>query len=215
MNTHDDPMSPLEREEIVLGRVVDGESTDADWHELEKLSLRDPFVWKRLAEARRDNDALCAAFTREVAPVAERVEAPEPYARASHEMRIRLRSWTGWAAAACLAAAWAGLAGVLPRGGGSTVPAQTAALVELTPEQALQTYLEKGQEQGRVITQLPKEVMEVRRASDDELVVVFTRSIVEMVVVPRDKAVTWNVDELGETVLAPVHPARFRTETEF
>lgn len=106
----------LEREEVLLGRVVDREATPDDWAELERLSDHDPALWTRLAHAERAHARLCAAVDDAIA-IAECVELPradpatlrlaggEPDKQTPgrHGWASFIRHHAGWALAACLA----------------------------------------------------------------------------------------------------------------
>jgi hypothetical protein len=158
--------------EVLISRISDGLSVSADWDRLEDVARTDPKVWRDLAYAQHDQ----ASLSRAVEPViaaASRVELPH------HEhMTLRLTNrsrsistWAGWAAAAAIGLAWLGLPGTgfsgkqntgdVPTGqtqSGRTQPGQTAGLgtgVVQTASDALQAYLNKGQENGQVIGQVP------------------------------------------------------------
>jgi hypothetical protein len=196
-----DPALDLDREEILIGRVVDSEAADADWRELNEISSRDPLLWRRLADAQRAHDRLREAFAHDVAPAAERVEAPAHVARHASVMTLRLRAWSGWAAAACLGAALLSSTGVLPTHRAAQHGLTAGPTAPLTPDQALDTYLKTGEQAGRVVAQLPKTVIECRENPAGGYDVVYTRVIVERAVVPT--AVEVRYDEAGQPVLFP------------
>lgn len=187
------------REEILIGRVVDNEATPAEWNELEALAAHDGAVWARLARTQRDADALRAGFEL-VAAGAEEADSADRVAGAAHAMSIRLRSWTGWAAAAAIALAWVGLRGVLQTGGQTRPGAEVAGI--LTPDEALQRYLSEGEKEGRVVGQLPKQMLDVRTNAKGEREVVYIRAICE--VAPFDRMYHFVQDEHGRPVIAPV-----------
>ncbi len=189
----------MEREDILIGRVVDGEATGADWGELEQLASADERVWARLARAQRSQASMSRAVDDEVV-VAELVDLP--LADASHhlhgwsEVSVRWRAYTGWGVAAALALAWAGAArySTWPAGRHSTQPAPiTAGIGSLGPEELMQRYVEQGSAQGRVIAELPMVMVESGPARGGEGVdVVYVRQLLERVRVR-------NVYELGLT----------------
>jgi hypothetical protein len=116
-------------EELLISRAVDGAASPEDWRALEALAARDPEVWPRLLAALQAEQALRSEVAASLA-AADAVELPgtdaaglvDPDAPASPPAgigaapagrlrRFRLPTWTGWAAAAALALAWAGLGG--------------------------------------------------------------------------------------------------------
>src|SRR5690606_30859566 len=120
--------------DVLIGRVVDGEATGADWAALEAAAQGDPGVWRDLALAQRDHAALAGAVGAAVG-VAARVDLPigGGSAGGGAPPAGRIGAWGGWAAAAAVALAWGGTAGPLrigvevPGGGGGAV--QQAGLV--------------------------------------------------------------------------------------
>lgn len=205
MTTNEHGMPGVEREEILIGRVVDAEAGPEDWRELEAIGARDPFVWRRLADAQRDHDGLRAAFACAAAPTVEAVEAPAHVAQEAGAMMVRLRCWSGWGAAACLGAALLSVTGAVPglsaRHGG-----QVAGLsAPLTMDEAMDSYLKAGEESGRVVTQLPKTVIECVESPAGGFEVVFVRQILERATVKSAVEIHW--DETGSPVLRPMSEA--------
>ncbi|MGD9693726.1 MAG: hypothetical protein AB7G17_06265 [Phycisphaerales bacterium] len=191
-----------EREDILIGRVVDGEATGADWGELERLAAADDGVWARLAKAQRSQASLARAVDDEVV-VAELVDLPAgEVVRGGHgwsEVSVRWRAYSGWAVAAAMALAWVGAAryGVWDGLGNSTrglrQPAQIAGPGALGMDDLMQRYVEQGSAQGRVIAELPMVMVETGPAQGgDGVDVVYVRQLLERVRV-RD------VYELGMT----------------
>ena len=83
MNEHADNLTPTTTE-ILLGRLVDGEASDADRAAFEEAAAQDPGLWRELARAHELAADLTAAVAAEVAaighiplPVAERSPATE------------------------------------------------------------------------------------------------------------------------------------------
>jgi hypothetical protein len=199
----------LDRLDLLVSRVVDGEATRAERDELSRLAELDGRVWKLLAEAHADHAALVRHVGSAVA-LAERVEAPV------HELSIeRLQSrsrlmgqWGGWAAAAAVLLAVA--AG--PRLGinGSAPISNSAGLVP-TPTfadagQALSTYLDQGKKEGLVVGEVPTRVLlEKRPLPEGGYEVVYLRQIIERAKVPG--LYQAGIDELGR-------PAPVRLEVE-
>ncbi len=190
----------VEREDILIGRVVDGEAAPNDWIELEQLAARDAGVWRRLAVAQREQASLCAGFE-EAIEVADRVEIPHHAVHAAHSFNMRWRAWSGWAAAAAVALVWATTQGLLPNNGAAG--GQQANIAgNLSPDEAFNEYLTTGMEEGRVLGELPSIMVDSSPAEDgDGIDVTIMRRIIE---VKRVKgAFSIGVDENGEVRLAP------------
>lgn len=208
MNNTRDDSTPIrtahEHEDILIGRVVDQEATAADWAALEAIATTDRALWSRLAAAQRDHDALRSAFERNAESVADTIEIPGRAAHAMDAMSIRVRAWSGWAAAAVLALAWAGAAGFGLLSGDRASSIQHAGLVSsLTPDEALDQYLTAGQAQGRVLGELPKVMIESRPLEEGQRVeVLFIRQIYERAVVTE--LYSHGQDDLGRAVYTPV-----------
>lgn len=170
--------------DILVSRVIDGRDTASDWHELETLGSHDPEVWRTLALAQRDHRAI-AAGVRRAGDVAERVSWPgvgEVRAHAPSRVR-RTSAWAGWAAAAMLAIAFVGRTIQTPvqdAGQGATAsldqPFADAAA-------ALQSYLSKGREDGRVVSERPMRLLGLQQLPDGAgYRVLYERPIVESAV---------------------------------
>ncbi len=191
-----------EREDILVGRVVDGEATGADWGELERLAAADEGVWARLAKAQRSQASLARAVDDEVV-VAELVDLPAAEVdRGGHgwsEVSVRWRAYSGWAVAAAMAFAWVGAArygvwnGFGHEAGEGMRPAQIAGPGSIGMDDLMKRYVEQGSAQGRVIAELPMVMVESGPAQGGEGVdVVYVRQLLERVRVR-------NVYELGMT----------------
>lgn len=111
MNPHDYQDIEPSREDIVIGRVVDGEATSLDWSALDQIALADAAVWERLGRAHRAHARLEREVEDAIA-IAELIGAPTSGTQASagrFNFARAARQYGGWAAAAALALAWAGL----------------------------------------------------------------------------------------------------------
>jgi hypothetical protein len=177
--THD-RMAP----EALLERIADGEATTADWAAFRAAADIEPSLWQDLAESQRTHAELCAQV-QEVVAVAEHVEAPfDVHVTEGLARRIRVvASWGGWAAAAAVLLVWKiGLAPGI--GGGST-----AGLLPGpgTPEDALKSYIDRGQKSGIVVGEMPTKVMiETRPTGDGQgYEVIYLRQIMERQLVPK------------------------------
>lgn len=189
--------------EILISRVVDGVAGPADWIELDLIGGGDPALWRELAQAQRDRQLLDLAVG-EAISVADVVGLPKT--ELVHK-RIHIPAWTGWAAAAAVAFA----AFVVPQQFGSGnkqiggpsifTPTQEA---QVSPDDALKSYLAKGKDAGRVIRQLPEfVVLESAPAEDGRgYDVVYLRQIVERTRVESLKS--YQVDEAGQKIPVPV-----------
>ena len=200
------------REDILIGRVTDGEATAADWTELEALAAKDPGVWSRLASEQRRHAALSAAVDDELT-IAELVALPERGSVAAeagisrHAMShpsVRWRAYTGWAAAAALALAWVGadrLGVNAPRTAGPGN--NTAGLItSAPPDELLKSYIDRGQRDGRVLMELPLVMVESGPAPDGKgTQVVYMRRLLEQTTVSGVYQV--GRDETGQFLPVP------------
>ncbi len=194
------------RREILIGRVIDGQALPDDWDALRALAEQDPAVWDDLNETQRQQELLCAGVSR-VTAVADEIEIddalvdPEPMVR-----RLRLvGSWGGWAAAASLALLWSLGINPLQSGTGGQAAGPFATLQpDLTPDDALNQYLDTGREAGRVIREVPDRV--VVRAEPlnggRQVEVLYLRQILERQIVSQ--VYRESVDELGNELAVPV-----------
>jgi hypothetical protein len=212
MTDHDPNFDRLAAEAI-LERIADGESTAADWAAFRAAANIEPSLWQELAEAQRTHTELCAQVQAAIA-VADTIEAPmEEHLTESLTQRIRVvASWGGWAAAAAVLLAWA--VGLTP--GSGRIGGSNAGLVPTppgTPDQALQTYLDIGQQAGLVVGELPTKVMieTVPSSSGQGYEVFYIRQIVERTVVP-ELFQTEGVDEQGRFRISPAQLAPGRPE---
>jgi len=176
-------------EDILLDAIVEGGRIESQWSQWTELAEEDPALWRRLAEAQRNQLALERTMSG-AAQLAERAASTASMAGASrdgsgaggdaalatHAKRgpatsrsAALRTWSGWAVAASLVIAGA----ILQLGGGDNagVPPTDAQPVvqqpgeydrsdsEMTPEQAFDRYLALGRKAGTVVEELPTRVL--------------------------------------------------------
>jgi len=189
----------VEREDILISRVVDGEASDADWRELEALSSLDATVMRRLAEAQSREAALREAVAGALVR-AETVELPGRHVDTVYRFRSRLQSWTGWAAAAAVALAWAAAGGGLR----PATEGQVAGASWGTPastEEAFERYQLMGLAEGRVLGELPLVMLRAEQREDGRTDVTYLRRVLER------KTVTGvyepGVDAEGKPTLLP------------
>ena len=127
--------------------------------------------------------------------------------------------WGGWALAAALLLAWSLGYPMLPAQGGSGNGTQTAGLpvgglggiglTEAEPEQAFEQYMSAGQKAGRVIAEMPEQVVvETRPMPDGSIEVMYLRQVIERRVI--DQAYRQVRDDAGNTIAVPV---RFEPRT--
>lgn len=195
----------VDREDILIGRVIDDEASPQDWAELEQLAETDPTVWRRLSLAKREQSALCAGVADALA-VADEVELPHHAMHAQHAFNVRWRAWSGWAAAAAIALIWATVQGVLPSSLNNS-NGQTAGVdpASWTPDQAFNQYLTTGIEQGRVLGELPTVMVESRPAEDGQsFEIMVMRRVIEVKRVHN--AFSVGFDESGQVRLVPTRP---------
>lgn len=182
------------REDVLIGRVVDGEAGPGDWSELEHIARVDDTLWQRLAQAQRAHARLERAVEDEIA-IAELIELPEqPSVVAS--FRGRMQSWGGWAAAAAVGLAWlgAGKGPAMMTGSGGGTP----AVATLSPDDALQSYLDSGRKADRVVREMPLQLIDSRDLGTGKgREVIFVRPIVERMVVSDLRMMRVIKDEAG------------------
>jgi hypothetical protein len=91
------------REDILIGRITDGEASSNDWAEIESIAESDPGVWHRLASSQRTHARMESAVEDAIA-IAELIDAPD-MRRVGRPVIARIREYGGWALAAGLALA--------------------------------------------------------------------------------------------------------------
>lgn len=193
------------REEILIGRVTDGEASPSDWQELESLAAIDATVWTRLAAAQRRHAELERAVD-DALTIAELVEAPEFLADSGVRLSMRWRSYAGWAAAAAVALAWAGASRFNIASGPAGGQMSTLAPVSLmNPDELMNRYLDEGKREGRVLAELPMVMVESRPLADGQgSDVIYLRQVLERVRV--QDVYRMGEDDLGRPTPLPVAP---------
>lgn len=203
------------REDILIGRVTDGEATPGDWRELETMAGADSGVWSRLANAQRAHADLARAVDDELT-VAELVASPahEAMRGGMTPVAMRWRAYTGWAAAAALALAWAGANGLGLRA--PSLAGGNIAGIPLSTDELFSQYVNKGKAQGVVLDELPMVLVESRPATAQggiadpagRVEVVFVRRTLERAVVNDLYRV--GRDEHGEPTPVPMNVSVLR-----
>jgi hypothetical protein len=192
---NDEPL-PRDDADLLISRAVDGRTSQAEWVLLELAAAQDPSVWRRLAQAHWDQALLSKGVLR-AADIADRVDLPTVLEaeRAAHEHRPffgNVRSWGGWAAAAILTFAVVvqtsriALQGT-PSTGLSEGPSQAAPNTAgvgsglASAADAFNAYLTRGKQEGRVLGEVPDQVLVDSRPSPDGegFDVLYVRQVVE------------------------------------
>ncbi|MCA8962275.1 MAG: hypothetical protein KDC38_17240 [Planctomycetes bacterium] len=196
----------LERDEILLSRVVDGEASPADWAELELFARRDADLWQRLAAALKAEAQLRSALEARLT-VADRVELDLPAMPERRARRAGASSIVGWAAAALFAALWIGsLVGVERDPATEGLPSGVAENTYAPPadaDAALDQYLDLARREGRWVGELPQLVVDTRTSPDEPAMeVLYLRRFLERKTVDDFYQVDRN--EQGAHVVTPV-----------
>lgn len=207
-------MTGVDRD-ILITRVLDGEATPEDWAAFRAMAARDQAVWADLADAQQDRADLASAVADAIA-IADRVEAPV-HRHAGEQLNARIRTgaaWLGWVAAAMVAVAgFTGRLGTPAAGVGPGVGAQQAGLFPISsPEDAMKLYLDKGQQAGSVLGEVPDRVLlsSAPAADGNGYEVVFLRQIIE-----RQRVKTLyqlGENEAGQAVAVPIEPPKPATK---
>ncbi|GAB4386485.1 MAG: hypothetical protein Kow0022_15630 [Phycisphaerales bacterium] len=141
--------------DVLIGRVIDGEASAADWQCLRAMAEQDPRIWDELEQTQALHRHLCAGVN-DACSAASNVDVPGVHAEQIISARIaRIGAWGGWLAAAALLLSWA--VGLPPAGkrhvaAGSVGPSLGPEYVRIeTPEDALQVYVDRGRDAGSVV----------------------------------------------------------------
>ncbi len=203
MNNRPDNSGQPVREDILIGRVVDGEAFASDWEELERLAVSDAGVWERVGRAQRIHARLEHEVEDAIA-VVELIDLPRgivPIGRFS-----RLRQYGGWAAAALLGFALVGQGWL---GQSWTGPNNTAGLNpisgQMNPDDALAQYMKSGAASGRVVSEMQPFLVQSRELGPGQgQEVWYIRPILERAHVTDVSVMCVQRDENGTPLLIPV-----------
>ena len=199
--------------DTLISQTIDGDITDPQWRQFVAIAEAEPKLWRRLAEAQRDQGALSRAMDGSI-EVASAVIIPSPQQvwehkfqeeRANSNPLRRLASWGGWAVAALVAivaAAQLNSMSSVQMPGGKAGVGETITRAATTAAEALQDYLAMGAESGDVLGEVPTKVLvETRPAEGGHgYEVVFIRQIMERTIVPDLYQVTGE-NEAGQPAL--------------
>ena len=214
-----DELLPDSARDLLISRVIDGRASSKDWDRFRALAAHEPAIWCELADTQSQHEAVRNQLSDDLT-IAERVNLPGGPINDTHT-RHRLSivgKWGGWAAAAALLAVWSLGNPTLDRSDGSNsenIPLQTGSMVpgigllDAEPEQAFEQYLSAGQKSGRVIAEMPEQVVvETRPMPDGTIEVLYLRQIIERRLI--DQAYRQVRDDAGNTLAVPV---RVETQT--
>jgi len=218
-NTHNEPDSLLDEllpdsaRDLLISRVIDGRASSTDWDRFRALAAHEPAVWCELAETQQQHEYVRAELSDAIA-IADAVDLPGGPINDTHT-RQRLGmvgKWGGWVAAAALLLVWSFGNPSLQFNGGSG-DEQVAGILgagltgiglnDAEPEQAFEQYLNAGVKSGRVIAEMPEQVVvETNPLADGTIEVLYIRQIIERRVI--DQAYRQVLDEAGNSFAVPV-----------
>lgn len=207
--------------DLLISRVIDGSASAQDWSSFRSLAATDPDVWTELGDAQQEHEALCEVM-HAASNIADGVDLPGGSGSpVVFESRVSTATrWGGWAIAAVLALGWFTGAiswnqntnGALTQNGSAT--ASMIPLTQANTDQAFGQYLNAGQSSGRVVGEMPDQiVVETRPQEDGTIEVIFLRQIIERKVLNR--AYRETVDEFGNRVVVPVDLSNLRTQSSY
>lgn len=210
MNHNDNPLGGFEptREDVLIGRVVDGEASAGDWDSLEGIARTDGAVWERLGHAQRAHARLEREVDDAIA-LAELIDVPSAHTLAINTFHSRLRQYAGWAAAAVVAVAWLSYQGLGPSIGAGQVAGvqlpRDEVLRQTPPEQLLAQYVKSGLAKGRVLGEMPTVFVDSRDLGAGQgKEVWFLRQILERIEVTDMAVVSVQMDEHGTQRFVPL-----------
>ena len=188
----------VDQHEQMIDRLLNRQIEARDLDELAQLSQSQPEALVRIAAALRAA-AQVESGVEAAQALAETIELPATGGDSSQPSFVArgVKSWSGWATAAMVAAAWI-LAAML----NSTPPPATpsgGSDVLLTASQALQQYLRAGTDEGRIVQELPLLTVEIKPTLDgEESEVIYLRRFVERARV--EGVYKMGIDEQGRTI---------------
>jgi hypothetical protein len=194
------------REDVLIGRVIDGEASSTDWDALDRLAQSEPAVWERLGRAQRAHARLEREVEDAIA-LAELIELPASHA-ATASLNMRFRQYSGWAMAAVLGLALLGSFGLNlggSRGGGNGGLQAGIGARSLSPDEALDQYVQSGLASGRVLGEMPAVLVDARPAQQGGgQEVLFVRQILERKFVTDVSVMSVEMDEHGTARYVPL-----------
>ena len=212
----------IDRADILISHLIDGEATGEEWAELEQLAEQDMHLWREIAVAQRDHLALQCVVDEGVAH-AEIIDVPVRLRKTIvrentievnpilHTITNRLHAWSGWALAAMVMLAFGAQFLSLGNGhSGLNSPdrrgQRAGILANLTADEALDSYMSKGKESGTVIGVLPTHVLVETRPMPEGsgYEVTYLRRILERTIVPDLYEISGQ-DERGRPMFTRLH----------
>ena len=224
MNNDSTPDAPIEMpasdRDALISRVVDGCASASDWNSFRAMAADDQSIWSELAVAQRQYESL-SEILHNTSAIADSVELPGGAVRhAHHQNRLDFVSrWGGWAAAAAILLVW--VAGMNTQRGGSMdsagmtaglLPTGAKALNSATPDEAMDQYMTAGIQAGRVVGDVPNQiVIDTRPMPDGSFEVLYLRQILERKVLSEVYRET--NDEFGNPIAVPLEtdPKRIKS----
>jgi len=205
-----DEILPDHARDLLISRVIDGRASTTDWDRFRAIAANEPEVWCELATTQQQHEMIRDELAGMIS-VADGVELPGGIIdEEGTKRRMSMASkWGGWAIAAALLIAWSlGM----PRANTTEQSPLIAGipgigLKDAEPEQAFEQYLESGQKSGKVIAEMPEQlVVETKPLPDGTIEVIYIRQIIERQVI--DQAYRMMQDETGKAFPVPVRVER-------
>ena len=184
--------------EQLIDRILNRELQARDLDELAQLSQTEPQALSQIAATLR------AAATIETGveaaqSIAASIELPDSNDLKSSASIPAVR-WSGWAAAAMLAAAW--VLSVVLKPSLPSVDGPIRSNILLSANEALEQYIRAGIAEGRIVEELPLLTVELRPAEDGEgMDVFYVRRVLERAHVKG--MYKMGMDEQGRAVVLP------------
>jgi len=192
-------LATRDRVDMLVSRITDAEAGTEDWAAFSDLAEQHPWAWRELAQTQRDHAAMSVAVGVAIQS-ADTVFLPMRSRGASGaESHPRFAMWAGWAAAACMALAFAG-GFRLPVQSGVQSSAAGVDLTKWTPNDYLNGYVNSGEKSGLVLGEVPRRLLiETRPLQQGEgFEVVYVRQFVERAQVTD--LLQFATDEAGRAV---------------
>ena len=192
-----DPGSGIDRLEVLMTRIVDGESDCDDPSGFGREAAEGPGLWQRLARRQDDQLRLIEQVDAAIESAAE-TELPD-LVPAVRTARV---AWTtalvGSAAMLLLAAAWVATSAGLPAGG----PEVREAVTPVPPPRlAADDHFRQYLQAPNVLGEIEPVVLEVQEMSDGRVVVRYLRRVEEVAFIDPEQPVP--VSEKGELTVSP------------